>query len=52
LGSCPRMMLNLSVCFARSGRCSAMRTPGSVVGMVPNSPRTSAGASGLGSSVS
>src|SRR5262245_21660139 len=46
------MMLSLSVHLASIGRCSATWTPGSVVGMVLNSPRTSAGASGLGSRVS
>src|SRR3954464_4497242 len=46
------MTASLSVCLASSGTCSVKRTPGRVVGTVPNSPRTSAGASGLGAKVS
>ena len=37
---------------ASLGRCSVIRTPGAVVGMVPNSPRIVSGASGLGSKLS
>src|SRR5690242_11942559 len=37
---------------ACSGRCSLTRMPGTLVGMEANGPRTSAGASGLGSHMS
>ena len=37
---------------ASRGRCSQTRTPGRAVATVPKLPRTSRGASGLGSSVS
>src|SRR5262245_42459418 len=37
---------------ARLGKCSTQRMPGTEVGIVPNSPRISAGAPGLGSNVS
>ena len=38
--------------LAWSGKCSQTRTPGTLVAMVRNGPRTSAGASGFGSQVS
>src|SRR5262249_61436787 len=38
--------------LASRGMCSQIRKPGTLVGMVPNAPRTSAGASGFGSQVS
>src|SRR5262245_11704917 len=38
--------------LARRGKYSTNRTPGTEVGLVANSPRISAGASGLGSNVS
>ena len=48
----PRMTANLSAHFASIGRCSQIRTPAALVSIGLNSPRTSAGASGLRSNVS
>src|SRR5262249_60609372 len=50
--STERITVSLSRIAACRGRCSQRRTPGTLVGIVPNGPRTSAGASGLGSHVS
>ena len=50
--STERMIVNWSSIAACFGRCSQMRTPGSLVGMTPNGPRFSSGRSGLGSQVS
>src|SRR6516162_9175832 len=47
-----RSSASRSVWRARRGRCSLTRTPGVRVAMAANSPRYSAGASGLGSQVS
>ena len=46
------MIENLSWCCASIGSGSQTRTPGTLVSMAPNSPRISAGASGLGSKLS
>ena len=45
-------MENLSICLADSGRCSLIWMPLTLVGIGLNSPRYSAGASGLRSQVS
>src|SRR5262245_7435388 len=47
-----RTTASLSARGAIFGRCSPKRTPGTRVGMVLKTPRTSAGASGLGSHMS
>ena len=47
-----RMSVQWCICFANFGMCSPNRTPGTLVGMVPNSPRISGGASGFGSHMS
>ena len=47
-----RTRADLSIHLAAVGSSSEKRTPGRVVGMVPNSPRMSSGASGFGSNVS
>ena len=50
--STERITVSLSAIAACIGRCSQNRTPGRRVAIVPNGPRTSAGASGLGSHMS
>src|SRR5689334_13096328 len=50
--STERITVSLSMIAACRGRCSQKRTPGTLVPIVPNGPRTSAGASGLGSHMS
>ena len=50
--STDRTSARRSMMLAWSGKCSQMRTPGTLVAMDPNGPRTSPGASGFGSQVS
>src|SRR5690348_9222633 len=52
--SCVAERISVERCihFAMRGRCSQKCTPGTDVGMEPNSPRNSIGALGLGSKVS
>src|SRR5262245_4835350 len=47
-----RMRAHLSMCCDRRGSSSLMRTPRTLVGMVPYGPRTWIGALGFGSNVS
>src|SRR5688572_18811419 len=48
----PRRRAACFMSFAKRGKCSLIRMPGMEVSMGRNSPRISAGASGLGSNVS
>src|SRR5438270_6501211 len=50
--STERITVSLSMIAACRGRCSENRTPGTLVAIVPNGPRTSEEASGLGSHIS
>src|SRR3954468_14278312 len=50
--STERMTVSLSAMAACLGKCSQNRTPGTRVAVVPKGPRTSPGASGLGSHMS